>query len=244
MKALRLLLQTLSVLCIACAHLAWAAPPSTLAARLGYTPKLKVPMVLEDYFPHGGCRIRWLDLYGTGFSMRPAPLKASTLGELHVVMSCQHSDYMNDPEKADAIFNQKTQKWELYFSKDDEEFARPVTRIYALQAVNSSGFAINQDQINGEENRRDRSLSFCLIRPPRALCGYGWVARLADGPKGDMTKILLEMLSKIEFIEQPGDALPEPPPPPPPPIVIPCPVEERNEQGFCKSKEWSRSDLR
>ncbi|MDO9404545.1 MAG: hypothetical protein Q7T87_10980 [Polaromonas sp.] len=241
MTTVRVYLTAAAAVWIIAMHHAWAAP--RVKARVD-VQKLKSPMTSESYFPDGGCRFRWLDLYGTGFG--GDLLSASTLGGGGLQMICRHSDYMNDPEKADAIFNQKTQEWELYFSKDDEEFARPVTSIYALQAVNSSGFAINQDQINGEEERWDRSLHFCLIRPPRALCGGGWVARLVDGPKGDMTQLMLEMLSKIEFIEKPGDALPEPPPPPPPPppIVIPCPVEERNEQGFCKSKEWSRSDLR
>lgn len=240
MTALRSFFLLIIVISGSTAHPGWAEPNSKPRADVR---KVKKPITYESYFPEGGCRFRWQDLYGSGFG--GDLLRASTLGGAAIGMtSCRHSDYMNDPEKADAIFNQKTQEWELYFSKDDEEFARPVTRIYALQAVNSSGFAINQDQINGEEERRDRSLHFCLIRPPRALCGGGWVARLVDGPKGDMTQLMLEMLSKIEFIEKPGDALPEPPPPPPPPIVIPCPVEERNVQGFCKSKEWSRSDLR
>jgi len=72
---------------------------------------------------------------------------------------------------------------------------------FELRAVNAQGYAYTQDDINGDEDSRMRRLHYCLIHPPKALCGDGDIGYLNDGRKGDLTHYSLQILRSIEFID-------------------------------------------
>jgi len=74
-------------------------------------------------------------------------------------------------------------------------------RVYPLNNVNSQGFAYTVDDWTGDEAQRARLLSYCLLRANIAVCASGRVvATLTDGPKGDLTPYVLEILRSIEFL--------------------------------------------
>lgn len=95
----------------------------------------------------------------------------------------------------DAWFN----SWEP--TKEERKIADKATRVINIKAVNARGYAQLTDDTIGDEIGRRREMNFCLFHPPKALCGTGTVAQLADGPKGDLTKYALEILKSIEFLE-------------------------------------------
>ena len=86
-------------------------------------------------------------------------------------------------------------------TNEERKIADKATRVMNIQAINSKGFAQLTDDTIGDEIGRRRNMNFCLFHPPKALCGQGTVAMLADGPKGDLTKYALEILRSIEFLE-------------------------------------------
>jgi hypothetical protein len=75
------------------------------------------------------------------------------------------------------------------------------TVVYDIQAVNSQGWAMTQEDLIGDESIRRRMLHYCLIHSPKALCGEGEVGYLKDGRKGDLTDYALKILRSIEFLE-------------------------------------------
>jgi hypothetical protein len=83
----------------------------------------------------------------------------------------------------------------------DAELAREKAayKIFPIQAKNSTGAAITEDDLIGEPAKRVRRFSFCLRKPPVALCGSSQqVKRLAD-PKSDVLPYMLEVIQSIEF---------------------------------------------
>lgn len=72
--------------------------------------------------------------------------------------------------------------------------------VYALNNANSQGFAYTVDPWTGDEAGRTRMLDYCLFRAKVALCGHGEVGALIDGPKGDLTPYVLQILRSIEFL--------------------------------------------
>lgn len=85
---------------------------------------------------------------------------------------------------------------------------RDALRAYTLQSINAHGFAFTEEDVTGDERWRIRFLDYCLFHAEMALCGRGEVGYVADGPKGDLTDYVLQILRSIEF-------LPTPPPTPP-----------------------------
>jgi hypothetical protein len=73
-------------------------------------------------------------------------------------------------------------------------------QIFNVTAINASGFLSTIDDTIGDERRREKRAHFCLYHPPKALCGYGVVGYLADGPRSDLTQRALEIVRTIEFL--------------------------------------------
>jgi hypothetical protein len=137
----------------------------------------------------------------------------STLNELYFSLSCQASDDSDslntlaylDSKNGKWIKNEKFMQKELLGSSSDyaKEYFKEiikVTQIYDLQTPNAHGWAETTEGITGDEKGRRRTLSFCLFHPPKAICGLGTVAQLADGPKGDLTQHALRIIQSIEFL--------------------------------------------
>ncbi|MFL9927672.1 hypothetical protein PQR62_25625, partial [Herbaspirillum lusitanum] len=68
-----------------------------------------------------------------------------------------------------------------YFSGDerDKKLHSKGTKVYQLKALNSQGYVVTVDDINGDPKTRDREMYYCLIRPPKAVCGQGRARRLS-----------------------------------------------------------------
>ncbi|MGJ7528435.1 hypothetical protein [Variovorax sp. GB1P17] len=85
-------------------------------------------------------------------------------------------------------------------------------KLIQLKATNSSGYAIidstqtDAGTLPGKSDMRAQGagpvlLSFCLVRPPKALCGEGHVGQRQDGLKGDLTPYALKIIRSIEFAD-------------------------------------------
>lgn len=87
-------------------------------------------------------------------------------------------------------------------ASDDPDLANildKVTEINNIKAKNSQGFAITEDDINGNEGIRRRMLDFCLIHINQVLCGNGRIMILSD-PKSNLLPYALEIIQSIEFV--------------------------------------------
>ncbi|MFL9927642.1 hypothetical protein PQR62_25450 [Herbaspirillum lusitanum] len=98
--------------------------------------------------------------------------------------------------------NTRTGIWETHFSgnKRDRRLLEKKTKVYQIQAVNSQGYAVTVDDINGDPKTRDREMYFCLLRPPKAVCGNGPAMRLSK-PETNILPQLFELLRSVEFID-------------------------------------------
>ncbi|MFL9927648.1 hypothetical protein PQR62_25505 [Herbaspirillum lusitanum] len=116
-------------------------------------------------------------------------------------MKCYSSDAatVNDGW---AKFNSGKRLWEAYFSGNERnrELLSKGTKVYQLQAINSQGYVVTVDDINGDPKTRDREMYFCLVRPPKAICGQGRAMRLSK-PKSDFLPLAMEILRSVEFID-------------------------------------------
>ncbi|MFL9927650.1 hypothetical protein PQR62_25515 [Herbaspirillum lusitanum] len=113
--------------------------------------------------------------------------------------------YSSDEELVNeswAKLNNQTGIWEAYFSgsKRDHKLLDKVTKVYQIKAVNSQGYAITVDDINGDPKMRDRRMYFCLLRPPIAVCGRARSMRLSK-PETNILPQLFELLRSVEFID-------------------------------------------
>ena len=99
-----------------------------------------------------------------------------------------------------ARFDSANQVWKPNLDPAEEKQLKGVFHFYPLQAANRSGWAVTVNDISGDESIRRRTLHYCLINPPKAICGHGDVGYLKDGRKGDLTDYALKILRSIEFL--------------------------------------------
>jgi hypothetical protein len=85
---------------------------------------------------------------------------------------------------------------------DKQEHARSVP----LKGTNWAGTALTIDDTTGDEKRRGRRLSFCLIHETLALCGHAPVAWLADRKKRNDIERIKAILESAEFVDTPSPA--------------------------------------
>ncbi|MFL9927374.1 hypothetical protein PQR62_24080 [Herbaspirillum lusitanum] len=143
---------------------------------------------------------------GGGFSISEFPKKISN-GSLSVNMMCFNITDLHFPRDTSVRFDENTQTWKKDFSERDyvnsaenRRRLNAASRVYTIHAKNSTGYVYTENDLTGEESRRDRNMSFCLLRPPKALCGNGIVMRLSD-PKSDTLPYVFQILKSMEFIE-------------------------------------------
>ena len=136
------------------------------------------------------------------------------MGALYFGLDCPNANDLQATKL--ARFDESLQLWikdlDARFGEMtpyDRKILDKATRLFNIQAANSKGYAIYVDDTTGDEDKRERHMQFCLLHPPKALCGGGTVAQIVDGrPKGDLTKQALEIIKSIEFLD---DAPPAPP---------------------------------
>ncbi len=149
-----------------------------------------------------------------GFNIEPLPKNwKSRLDSLGFNLYCKSSE---DPDVLNTLgyLDAKNERWiknERFMQKrlieSTSEYAKgyfreiiKVTKIYDVKTPNAHGWAETTEAITGDERGRRRTMSFCLPRPPKAICGGGVVGMLIDGPKGDLTQHALKIIKSIEFL--------------------------------------------
>ncbi|KAF0843984.1 hypothetical protein FNL37_1419 [Methylovorus glucosotrophus] len=150
-----------------------------------------------------------------GFRVEPLPASwKSNMGEMYFSLRCLD---VNDPDVSGPRVPIKYDPVSDHWVKDMSEWIAKAKQLpdkydrefeladinardaFEVNAVNSKGWVMTQKDITGEENGRRHSLMFCLVRPPKALCGDGVTGYLID-PKSDLTKRALEIIRTIEFL--------------------------------------------
>lgn len=166
-----------------------------------------------------GCHVRLTDSFGGNLLKRKGvdnrfngiyaaprpPIKGVIPDTFGFGLNCYNIDdgRVNDGW---AKFNEQKKQWKLHFSGDEEErkyYGNNGAKIYQIRALNSQGYVVTNDDLIGEEWRRDRNMHFCLLHPPKALCGDAPVMRLND-PKSNVLPYVLQILRSIEFIDDAG----------------------------------------
>lgn len=142
----------------------------------------------------------------------PAPWKSkSHMTSIRFNLRCEDAREQLE-SKGLAKFNTQKGIWEKDVSgrfeldggklaSEDYQLYDQATRLYNIVAVNSNGYVATEEDVIGDEEKRERRLNFCVFHGSKALCGMGSVAYLADGSKGDLTPYALEMIRSIEFLE-------------------------------------------
>lgn len=214
MKSLLVSLLLMVIATSACA--AVDLPPASL--RDNPTPITRlydIPPTFDPPISDKHCRIHLRDGYFGYLSNE----EYSRKGKFPVGFLCLDATPPYKDISTVARFDSQKDKWvrndayRFYSPSDDpkqdliwERRAAKSIHFYELNNVNSKGFAYTQDAITGDEDRRERILHYCLVKPPKALCGQGVMGGLNTIKKSDLTSYALKILRSIEFIE---DALPE-----------------------------------
>ncbi|MGX8882958.1 hypothetical protein ACWWD9_07060 [Methylovorus sp. SPW-M1] len=184
-----------------------AEPKGRLEANLGPGCHIAATMPITKGVDTG--------LGDAGFRVEPLPASwKSNMGEMYFSLNCRDLD---DPRVAGKPLPLKYDESTGHWTKDmsdwikyaqslpdqfdrDSEFENiNATDILHIDAINSKGWAMTQKDTIGEERGRRHSMSFCLLHPPKAICGAGVTGYLAD-PKSDLTERALEIIRTIEFL--------------------------------------------
>jgi hypothetical protein len=124
--------------------------------------------------------------------------------KLDFSLTCLTIDYLNsNPRNMEPVaFDPKIKKWVKNIENDNEyhQSIKKTLKIYNINASNSSGYFYTTDESNDAPHRKNRKFSFCMFKPPMALCGGGKNMRL-QGRRIDLTPFALELVKSTEFIE-------------------------------------------
>ena len=151
----------------------WPTKKSEVNAGVGCHIALELPD--DRALPHGSVSVA----VSRGVTVGdPLPKSwRSTLNELYFSLSCQASD---DPDTKGGTYpiaydevknkwGKDASNWEkearALANKDDQKALRElirVTNVFNVNATNSQGWAMTQDDTTGDERGRRRTLSFCL----------------------------------------------------------------------------------
>jgi hypothetical protein len=77
------------------------------------------------------------------------------------------------------------------------------TTLYTLHGKGWEGAGITQDQQDGDEDKRTRTFSFCLLHASRALCGTTDTVMYLAQPNESVLPQVIKLLESIEFIDAP-----------------------------------------
>lgn len=88
-------------------------------------------------------------------------------------------------------------------TNEEFEVTVEVIRFYPIKSVNASGFLFTIDELDGDEAKRARYLSFCLTNNVTVLCGSGNapIMLLLEGNKADSTNFLKKIVESIEGLD-------------------------------------------
>ncbi|MBB5408724.1 hypothetical protein HDG34_002661 [Paraburkholderia sp. HC6.4b] len=162
----------------------------------------------------GGCHIGIEDIYEGHFSSK-MPLKAgywtdtpphkTDMENFGVPFECQILDG-STVDQVSMRFGAVPDKtadegWSVYYESDeDRDNLHSLTKVYALKAVNASGFYMVQDDNDGDEATRQRYFSYCLFHDHSAVCGSRSVTRLQN-PRGSILPEIVNILKSVRFVD-------------------------------------------
>ncbi|WP_152530579.1 hypothetical protein [Paraburkholderia dilworthii] len=151
--------------------------------------------------PYGG----WIS--GNSYVVDDLPHKKTGVGDFSISFACVSSaDNDSIRDYTIARYDEQKGHWQADFSglsERDRKLLKPATQWISLKAVNSSGFGALQDMVTGDPETRSRSLGFCLLRPPVALCGSAPVVAIPHYSKVGVKPNVLRIIESIEFADAP-----------------------------------------
>lgn len=77
-------------------------------------------------------------------------------------------------------------------------------RFYKIEFVQFNGWAVTYDDTFGDEKFRQRTLSYCIVRFEKAICGeskVGYLESIEKSRKSDLTPYVLKILKSMYFLE-------------------------------------------
>ena len=77
-------------------------------------------------------------------------------------------------------------------------------RFYQIKFVQSNGWVVTYDDTFGDERFRQRTLSYCIVRLEKAICGeskVGYLESIKKNRKADLTPYVLKILKSMNFLE-------------------------------------------
>jgi hypothetical protein len=104
-----------------------------------------------------------------------------------------------------AEYDSTSGKWKgFYVSDQDKSLLAPVTKVISFETVNGAGFIRVTDDVIGDDESRDRKLSYCVfdsrLAKKQAICGSGVVMHLAH-PQENFLPDALKVLRSVEFLD-------------------------------------------
>lgn len=158
------------------------------------------------------CAIRFNDPYGgwvsgNSYAVDGLPHKKTGVGDFSISFACLSlADTYSIRDYTVARYDKQKGHWEPDFSgmsERDRKLLKPVTQWLSLKAGDSSGFGALQDMTNSDPKTRSRSLGFCLLHPPIALCGSTPVVAIPYYSKVGVTPNALRIIRSIAFVNMP-----------------------------------------
>lgn len=209
--------MALSAGAVAHAHQEGLPPPAVCdkgMAPVALVRQLTFP-ALESIPGSVRCAITYRDRYFGYLSDRQYSLKY----KMRLQSTCYEAQKFEGLESIPLEFNAERREWVPNLDKrlkwaataiGQEELdpayktlRREALRAYPLKSVNAQGFAFTEEEVIGDEKFRTRYLDYCLFHEKVALCGRGDVGYVAQGPDGDFTDYVLDILRSIEFLPSP-----------------------------------------
>lgn len=181
------------------------------------------------------CAIRYRDHYFGYLTDQWYYLKH----KMRLQSSCFPRSYANQLDEQPVRHDPQADRWVPDIEKyvrwmsggPDPEYeakVRAAVRVYPLESVNARGYAFTNEAVIGDEESRIRHFTYCLFRDEVALCGFGDVGYVAEGPAGDLSAYVLQLLRSVEFLPEPLKAADAPASAPSAAARAPRPVSRRS----------------
>ena len=95
--------------------------------------------------------------------------------------------------------------WKLNDSTTNRLLLRfKALRFFKIELVQFNAWAVTYDDTFGDEKFRQRTLSYCVVRREKAICGeskVGYLDSIKKSGRADLTSYVLKILESIYFLE-------------------------------------------
>src|SRR5574343_952953 len=197
---------------------AWEEGPALPPAKIRDAGKAPISRVREHQYVHNEwipetipCAIRFTDRY---FVYLTDHQYFSLTYKMRLQSACFPRSYANQLDEQPVRHDPQADRWVPDIEKyvrwmsggPDPEYeakVRAAVRVYPLESVNARGYAFTNEAVIGDEESRIRHFTYCLFRDEVALCGFGDVGYVAEGPAGDLSAYVLQLLRSVEFLPEP-----------------------------------------